>query len=227
MKVTFLGHAALLVDTGKHRILFDPFLTGNGAASVTADEVEADVILLTHAHGDHVGDTVAIAKRTGAQVVAVFELAAWLMGQGIQVHPMHLGGSHTFDFGTVKYTLAFHGSGIETPDGILYGGNPAGILLTVDGKTLFHAGDTALFGDMKLIGDMNDIDLAVLPIGDNFTMGPEDAVVAATWLHPKAVLPVHYNTFPLIAQDGQAFGLAVERHGIHAHILESGQSVEI
>ncbi|KUO97088.1 metal-dependent hydrolase [Ferroacidibacillus organovorans] len=227
MKVTFLGHAALLVETENHRILFDPFLTGNGTASVTAEEVEADVILLTHAHSDHVGDTVAIAKRTGAQVVAVFELAAWLMGQGIQVHPMHLGGSHTFDFGRVKYTLAFHGAGIETPDGILYGGNPAGILLTADGKTLYHAGDTALFGDMKLIGDMNEIDLAVLPIGDNFTMGPEDAVVAATWLHPKAVLPVHYNTFPLIAQDGQAFGHAVERHGIHAYILEPGQSVEI
>lgn len=227
MKVTFLGHSAVWIETATHRVAIDPFLTGNGATTVKADDLTPHAILLTHAHADHVGDTVGIAKRAGAQVVAVYELAMWLGAQGVNVHPMHIGGAHAFEFGQVKYTLAFHGAGIETKDGILYGGQPAGILYKADGRTIYHAGDTGLFGDMKIIGERNEIDLAILPIGDNFTMGPEDAVLAAQWLRAKAVLPVHYNTFPLIAQDGRAFAGSLSACGIRCYPLASGESLEI
>lgn len=227
MKVTYLGHAAVAIDTGTHNVLIDPFLTGNPVAAVTAEEVNADAILLTHAHSDHVGDTVAIAKRTGAKVVTIFELAAWLGGQGLDVHALHLGGSHQFDFGTVKLTLAFHGSGIETENGLVYGGNPAGILFAAGGKTIYHAGDTALFGDMKLIGERNEIDLALLPIGDNFTMGPEDALLAAQWLKAKMVVPIHYNTFPLLAQNGEEFVRQLAHVGIKGMAIQPGESVTL
>ncbi|MCY0869681.1 MAG: metal-dependent hydrolase, partial [Firmicutes bacterium] len=197
------------------------------SATARADELEADAILLTHAHSDHVGDTIVIAKRTRAVVVAVFELAVWLGQQGVDVHPMHLGGAHSFPFGRVKFTLAFHGAAIETDGGMLYGGNPAGILFTCEDRTVFHAGDTALFGDMKIIGERNSIDLAILPIGDNFTMGPDDAAVAARWLRAKAVAPVHYNTFPLIAQDAEDFKRRLAQDNIQCHPLQPGQSIHL
>ncbi|PWI58073.1 metal-dependent hydrolase [Sulfoacidibacillus thermotolerans] len=225
MKVTYLGHASFMLETATHHVLIDPFLTGNPKASIRADEVQADAILLTHAHSDHVGDTIAIAKRTGALVVAVYELAQWLAAQGVSTHPMHLGGAHDFPFGRVKFTLAFHGAGIETPAGLVYGGNPAGILFTAQGKTFYHSGDTALFGDMKLIGELNRIDVAALPIGDNFTMGPEDAVLAAEWVKAKMVIPMHYDTFPLISQDATAFVRQLAHKGIKGQVLAPGQSL--
>ncbi|MCY0875519.1 MAG: metal-dependent hydrolase [Firmicutes bacterium] len=227
MKVTYYGHSAVAIEAAGKHILIDPFLTGNPVATVSASDVQADAILVTHGHGDHVGDTVAIAKRTGAQVVSTYELATWLGKQGVNVHPMGQGGAHEFDFGRVKWTMAFHGGAIETPEGMIYGGPPSGVLLRAEGKTIYHAGDTALFGDMKMIGDLSTIDLAILPIGDNFTMGPEDARLAAQWLKAKQVLPVHYNTFPLLAQDGEAFVASLKPFGIGGQALKPGQSMEV
>ncbi|MFD1019026.1 metal-dependent hydrolase [Thalassobacillus hwangdonensis] len=226
MKVTYHGHSVVKVEANGKTILFDPFISGNGNTDLNADEVKADVILLTHGHNDHVGDTEAIAKRCDALVVAPFELASYLGNKGINTHPMYIGGSREFDFGKVKFTQAFHGSSYEEEDGtIVYTGMPTGILLTIDGKTLFHAGDTGLFSDMKMIGEMNEIDLALLPIGDNFTMGPEDALVAAEWLKAKTVVPIHYDTFDLIAQDGRAFAEKVKPGNGKA--LEVGESLQL
>jgi L-ascorbate metabolism protein UlaG (beta-lactamase superfamily) len=173
-KLTWYGHAALGLETGGHKLLVDPFFSGNPAASISAEAVEADYILISHGHGDHVGDAVEIAQRTGATVISNFEIASWFEGKGAKsVHPQHLGGGFKYPFGYLKLTLALHGS--MMPDGH-YGGNPCGFLLTTnDGQKIYLAQDTGLFGDMKLIGE-EGLDLAVIPIGDNFTMGPDDAL---------------------------------------------------
>jgi L-ascorbate metabolism protein UlaG (beta-lactamase superfamily) len=208
-RLCWLGHACLLLESDGKRVLIDPFLTGNPAAATTADKVQADFILVSHGHGDHVGDAVPIAKRTGASVVANYEISEWLKGQGLdKVHGQQHGGGHGYPFGRVKLTLAFHGSVL--PDGT-YGGNPCGFLLTFnDGKKVYDAADTGLFGDMKLIGE-EGIDLAVLPIGDNYTMGPDDALRAVKLIQPKKVVPIHYNTWELIAQDAAAWAERVRR----------------
>src|SRR3954467_5237858 len=178
-RVRWLGHAALLVESDGRRVLIEPFLTGNPAAAVTADAAEANFILVSHGHGDHLGDAVAIARRTGATVVANYEIATWLEKPGVKAHGMQHGGAHAFAFGRVKLTLAFHGSML--PDGS-DGGNPAGFLITTKGgKKIYDAADTGLFGDMRLIGE-EGLDLAILPIGDNYTMGPDDAVRAVKLL---------------------------------------------
>ncbi|NEU29892.1 metal-dependent hydrolase [bacterium LRH843] len=207
MKISYHGHSVVYVETNGRKIIIDPFITGNRLCDLDAEKLEVDVILLTHGHDDHVGDTVPLAKRNDALVVAPFELATYLGWQGVRTHPMSIGGSYTFDFGTVKYTQAFHGSSqvVDEDKKIIYTGMPGGILLSAEGKTIFHAGDTALFSDMKMIGELNSIDLAFLPIGDNFTMGPEDAAIAADWLQTKKVIPIHYNTFPVIEQDPKEF----------------------
>lgn len=206
MEITYYGHSFVQVKTKSHTILIDPFITGNSLCNIDPEAVEADVILLTHGHGDHVGDTVSIAKRTGAQIVAINELAIYLGQQGLDTHGMNVGGGYNFDFGHVKYTQAFHSSSYEEEDGkFIYTGMPAGIILTVEGKEIYHVGDTGLFSDLKLIGEQHDIDLAFIPIGDNFTMGPQDALIAADWIQAKVVVPVHYNTFPVIEQDPEAF----------------------
>lgn len=226
MKISYHGHSVIRVQTQNKTILMDPFMTGNGLCDLDPQTVEADVILLTHGHNDHVGDTVEIAKRTGAQIVAINELAVYLNQQGLNAHGMNIGGAYDFDFGRVKYTRAYHSSSYEEADGtIIYTGMPAGILLTIGHKTIYHAGDTALFSDMKLIGEMNTIDVAFLPIGDNFTMGPEEALIAADWIKATTVIPVHYNTFPVIEQDGDAFAQRVQTGKGKA--LKVGESIAL
>src|SRR5699024_7527704 len=226
MKVSFHGHSVVQVQTNDKTILIDPFISGNEACDLDANTVKADVILLTHGHNDHVGDTIEIAKRNGSLVVAPNELAVYLGFQGLNTHPMHIGGAHEFDFGKVKYTQAFHGSSFTEEDNtIVYTGMPGGILLTIDGKTIYHVGDTGLFTDLKMIGDMNDIDIAFVPIGDNFTMGPEDALIAADWIKAKVVVPVHYNTFPVIKQDPEVFASKV-RTG-EGKVMAIGDTIEL
>ncbi|EMT45427.1 metal-dependent hydrolase [Anoxybacillus flavithermus] len=225
MKVTYHGHSVVKIETSGKTIFIDPFITGNPTTDLKAEDVYVDVILLTHGHNDHVGDTVALAKKHDALVIAPYELATYLGWKGVRVHPMHIGGSFSFDFGKVKLTQAFHGSSyVEENETIVYTGMPSGILFSAEGKTIYHAGDTALFSDMKLIGEMNDIDVAFLPIGDNFTMGPEDAAVAARWLKAKIAVPIHYNTFPVIQQDPQRFVKMIDGVG---RILHVGESIEL
>jgi L-ascorbate metabolism protein UlaG (beta-lactamase superfamily) len=225
-KLTWYGHATLGLETGGHKLIIDPFFSGNPAAPIGPEAVEADFILVSHGHGDHVGDTVSIAKRTGATVISNFEIASWFEGKGLKkTHGQHLGGGHTHPFGYLKLTLALHGSAL--PDGS-NGGNPAGFLLTTnDAKKIYFAQDTGLFGDMKLIGE-EGLDLAVIPIGDNYTMGPDDALRAVKLLEPKVVIPIHYNTWDLLAQDANAWAERVHKETkTKAVILKPGESYSL
>lgn len=226
MHVSYHGHSVVKIKTGEFTILIDPFINGNEFTDLTVEDEKPDVILLTHAHNDHVGDTVELAKKNNAQVIAVFELANYLDSVGVNAVGMGLGGAHEFDFGVVKFTKAFHSSSFTTEEGeIVYGGMPAGILFTAEGKTIYHAGDTEVFGDMKMLGERNDIDVAFVPIGDYFTMGPEDAAYAVELLKPKVVVPIHYNTFPPIKQDPEYFKSLVK--DAQVNILQSGESIEL
>ncbi len=224
MKLTWYGHAAMRLEAGGKGLLVDPFFSGNPAAPIAADKAQADYILISHGHGDHVGDAVAIARRTGATVISNFEISNWFGNQGIKTHAQHLGGGHQHPFGYLKLTLALHGSAL--PDGS-YGGNPCGFLLTTEGKKVYLACDTGLFGDMKLIGD-EGLDLAVLPIGDNYTMGPDDALRAAKLLSARNIIPVHYNTWELIAQDAAAWAKRVQAEtASNVHVIKPGESFSL
>ena len=225
-KLTWHGHATLGLETGGYKLVIDPFFTGNPAASLSPDSVQADFILVSHGHGDHVGDGVAIAKRTGATVISNAEIADWFDKQGAQTtHAQHIGGGFKYPFGYLKLTQALHGSGL--PDGS-NGGNPCGFLLTTnDGKKLYFAQDTGLFGDMKLIGE-EGLDLAVIPIGDNYTMGPDDALRAVKLLTPKVVIPIHYNTWDLLAQDANAWAKRVQKETkTKVVVLKPGESYSV
>lgn len=226
MKVTYHGHSIVKIETGGKTIVIDPFITGNGLTDLTVEDIKPDVIILTHGHNDHVGDTVQLAKENDSLVIANDELSTYLSWQGLRVHGMHIGGAYQFEFGKVKLTPAFHGTGLQTGENqIVYCGMPAGILFMAEGKTIYHAGDTALFSDMKLIGERHPIDLAFLPIGDNYTMGPEDAAYAAKLLAAKTIVPIHYNTFPVIKQDPQDFLQLLEKQ--NGKVLNPGEGMEL
>jgi L-ascorbate metabolism protein UlaG (beta-lactamase superfamily) len=219
--LTYYGHSAFLLQTAGHSVLIDPFLTGNPQAPISAADVQADYIVITHGHGDHVGDAVEIAKRTHAMVISNHEISNWLKAQGVKrTHDMHIGGSHRFPFGTLKLTIAHHGSIL--PDGSC-GGSPAGLLFQTDAGNIYHAGDTGLFGDMALIGEAG-LKLAILPIGDNYTMGPADSLRAIRLLQPEIVMPCHVNTFPVIEQDVAAWSDQVRKStSARPVVLQPGQ----
>lgn len=217
----YLGHACFLLSDGRTSIVFDPFLSDNPLAAAAADDIDCQYVLPSHGHADHLGDTVKIAKRTGATVVSTAEMAGLCGGQGCKAHAMHLGGKHAFAFGYVRLTLAFHGAGVP-------GGHACGFVVNFGGTNVYHAGDTALFGDMALLGRLEKIDYALLPIGDNFTMGPADAVEAVAMLKPRFVIPMHYNTWPVIAQDPQAFKRDVEKRlGIPVLVAKPGETLNL
>ena len=224
MKLTYLSHSCFFLETSTHRLILDPFLSGNPLAKIKPDAVECDFILVSHGHEDHLGDAVAIARRTGATIVSNFETATFCAEQGVKAHPMQIGGTHEFPFGRVKLTIAHHSSSNATPHGFAYLGNPAGMVITAEGKTVYHAGDTGLFLDMKLIGELDRIDVALLPIGDNFTMGPEDAARAVEFLNARLAVPMHYNTFDVIKLDPQRFADCAKR-GVR--IMEIGETIEV
>jgi L-ascorbate metabolism protein UlaG (beta-lactamase superfamily) len=206
--ITWIGHSAFSLEIGGQTVLIDPFIGDNPLAAAQPEDFDPAVILLSHAHGDHLGDTVAIAKRTGAVVVANFEIGNWMMANGVEnVEQVNPGGTYGGDFLDAKWTVAHHSSSF--PDGT-YGGQPNGIIITANGLKLYFAGDTSLFSDMKLIGE-EGIDLAFLPIGDKFTMGIDDSIKAVKFIEPRVVLPMHYNTFPPIAQDASAWAERVNK----------------
>ena len=224
LKLTYHGHSCFELEAEGKRIIVDPFITGNGHAKIKPEDVKVDAVLLSHGHGDHVGDAVQISKANGCTVISNFEIANWLGAQGVEAHGMHIGGSFAFPFGRIKLTPAFHGSSL--PDGS-YGGMPAGILIWMGGKCVYYAGDTGIHSEMALYGRLNPIDLALLPIGDNFTMGIDDAVEAAVMCAAKEAMPIHYDTFPVIPADPKEFVKKCQARGVKARVVGFGETVEV
>lgn len=220
VRAKWLGHGTVELSSSGKTLLFDPFISGNQSAPVKVEELKADYILVSHAHFDHLGDTETIAKSSDALVISTAEVAGLCQKKGLKTHGMHIGGKRAFDFGYVRVTPALHGAGVE-------GGHACGFVVQFYGRRIYLAGDTGLFSDMKLIGELEPLDLAFLPIGDNFTMGVDDAVIATEFLKPKVVIPVHYNTWPLIQADPFDFQKKVEaRVGARVVVLRPGEAFE-
>ena len=227
MRITYYGHSCFLIETSRARLLLDPFLTGNPAAKISPAEVPCDYILVSHGHSDHCADAVTLSKQHGATIISNYEISEYFLALGAKTHGMNPGGGFDFHFGRVKLTLAHHSSSNDdNPLVPVYLGNPCGLLLHVDNRVLYHAGDTALFLDMQLIGKAG-LDLAFLPIGDNFTMGPEDALAAIDLLRPKLTVPMHYNTWPIIRQDAHAFAGKAAAAGHSVNVLAPGDTFQL
>ena len=226
MNLTYYGHACFAVETAGQHLLFDPFITGNELAKhIRLDDIKADYILVSHAHIDHILDTVALAQRTGAKVISNYETVTWLGKQGVKnLHPMNLGGSFKFPFGRVKYTPAIHSSGL--PDGS-YGGNPGGFVVDGPDGAFFYSGDTALSHDFDFIGAEFKLNFAVLPIGDNFTIGPADAIRLANLVKATEIVGVHYDTFPPIKIDRAAATALFAKAGLRLHLPAIGETIAL
>jgi L-ascorbate metabolism protein UlaG (beta-lactamase superfamily) len=225
MKLKYFGHSAFQITTKNGiKILIDPFLDDNPLSPIKSKDVDAQFIILTHGHGDHIGDGLKIGKRCNSLFICVNELANWVISNGLNAHNMHIGGAYNFKFGIVKFTIAHHGS--MTPDN-QYAGEASGVLITIEDKTIYHTGDTGLFYDMKLIGEMNPVDYMLLPIGDNYTMGIKDATKAVELTKPKTAIPMHFNTFPVIKSDPNEFKKSVEAIGKKCIVMGFGEEIEL
>ena len=225
MDITYYGHASFGVHYHSCDLVFDPFIRPNEKASgIDVSSIKANHILVSHGHEDHVADVETIAKNNDATVVSNFEIVSWFEKKGVSGHPMNFGGSWDFDFGKVKYVQAAHSSVL--PDGS-YGGNPGGFVVEIEGYTFYYAGDTALSYDMKLIGELHNLDFAFLPIGDNFTMGVDDAVRAADFIHCKKIIGMHYDTFGYIEIDHNQAKQTFAKAGIELTLMEIGQTINL
>jgi L-ascorbate metabolism protein UlaG (beta-lactamase superfamily) len=226
MRLTYFGHSCFLVETRQARLVLDPFFNENPLSPIKSKDIRCDYVLLTHGHDDHSADALEIAQRCDATIVANFEIAEYFAAKGAKTHGMNPGGAFTFPFGRVKLTIAHHTSSLGSALNPIYLGTACGLVVQADGKTLYDAGDTALFLDMQLIGRPG-LDAALIPIGDNFTMGPEDAIAALDFLKPKVAVPIHYNTWPVIAQDPHAFASRARQSGHHVQAMSPGDVLDL
>lgn len=226
MKLTYHAHSCVFIETDSARLIIDPFLTGNPLATLRAEDVRCDYILVTHGHEDHTGDAAGLAQANDATIIANYEIAEFYAAKGLKAHGLAPGGGHRFPFGRVKFTAALHSSSFNVGLNPIYMGVPCGILIETEGRRIYHAGDTGLFSDMQLIG-RGGLDVAFVPIGDNYTMGPDDALDALDLLKPRLAVPMHYDTWPLLAQDADAFAVAAGRRGHRVQVLRPGESLSV
>jgi len=224
IEIKYHGHSCFEINHEDNSLIIDPWLSGNPFAKIKPNDVKVDAILVTHGHFDHLGDAIYISKKIGAKIFAISELASYCEMKGAIIEKMHIGGRKKFPFGTIKFTPAWHSSSVREDGQIIYTGMPTGILVKINNKTIYHAGDTGLFGDMKMIGELESIDLALLPIGGRYVMDIEDAAIATDWLRAKAVIPMHYNSFEGIEQDPEEFRKIAKKSKYEVIILNSGES---